>query len=236
MAALDQRRLVPEMLDDLPASDPRAQASRRDLVWINSLMFHAKIMATALEKVVSQPPRRIVEIGCGDGALMAAIAKLFARKWPGVELVLLDRLDLVPENRLDAFRELGWKPTAEVGDVFEWMDGAGDGAFDLVCCNLFLHHFEGESLARLLASIHRIGRAFVAAEPERGRLGLAGCAMLPLIGVNGVTRHDAAASVRAGFAGDEITRAWPAGARGTTAERQVGPFTHLFSHGEARAV
>ncbi len=58
--------------------------------------------------------------------------------------------------------------------------------------------------------------------------------LLPLIGCNRVTRHDAAVSVQAGFTGAELTALWPAGWRIT--ESAAGLFTHSFiatSHTEA---
>ncbi|TIW86177.1 MAG: hypothetical protein E5V59_29080, partial [Mesorhizobium sp.] len=85
MSELDQRRLVPEILDGLAVDDPRALASRRDLRRINALMFQARIMASLLRKFAPKPPRRILEIGAGDGTFMLAVARRVARHWPGVE-------------------------------------------------------------------------------------------------------------------------------------------------------
>jgi hypothetical protein len=52
--------------------------------------------------------------------------------------------------------------------------------------------------------------------------------MLGLIGANGVTRHDAAVSVRAGFKGGELSALWPANPRWRLRERRAGLFSHLF--------
>ena len=52
------RRLEPELLDQLPADDPRAMRSRRDLKRINAWMNNASRMAGALLKHAgSEPPR-----------------------------------------------------------------------------------------------------------------------------------------------------------------------------------
>ena len=99
MSALPQyislRHIVPEILDGLAADDPRAIHSRRDLVHINALMFNGPIMAGLLRKHVRAKPRRILEIGAGDGKFMLAVARRLAKNWPAVELTLLDRIDLV---------------------------------------------------------------------------------------------------------------------------------------------
>jgi hypothetical protein len=53
--------------------------------------------------------------------------------------------------------------------------------------------------------------------------------MVFALGANDVTRHDAVASVRAGFRGREISGLWPQAAPDwRLSEHAVFPFTHLF--------
>ena len=226
---LTERRLTPELLDHLPASDPQAMGSRRDLVRINAVMFQAGIMARRLRFDVPQPPRRILEIGCGDGAFMLAVLKRMKRHWPGGELVMLDQQDLVPLVRRARFAELGWHVGTVRADALEWMEQGTPGDFDLVTANLFLHHFDTPELVRLLAAAERLAPAFVATEPRRSGVALAATGLLRVIGVNAVTLHDAAASVRAGFVAGEVSALWPDTGSMTLHEGAVGPFTHVFS-------
>jgi hypothetical protein len=51
---------------------------------------------------------------------------------------------------------------------------------------------------------------------------------LPLIGCNAVTRHDAAASIRAGFAGGELSALWPGAETWRIDERKCGFSSHCF--------
>src|SRR5688572_28694058 len=94
------RTVLPELLDDLPPHDRQGQRSRRDLRRINRIMLSAAILAAALRRHYSdsgaQPPRRLLELGAGDGSLMLALAGKLARHWPGVSVLLLDRQALVP--------------------------------------------------------------------------------------------------------------------------------------------
>ena len=69
---------------------------------------------------------------------------------------------------------------------------------------------------------------FVACEPRRSALALAGSRALVLLGVGAVTRHDSVASVKAGFTGRELSAEWPPSAQWTLDERASGPFAHLF--------
>lgn len=225
-----ERTLTPELLDVLPSSDPLAIGSRRDLARINALMFQASIMTGQLRRHVP-PPRRILDIGSGDGRFTLSIARRMVRHWPVAELVLLDRSALVPQQRIDQFAELGWRAEAVASDACAWMEQGPEPGFDLVMANLFLHHFKGEALARLLAAAGRLSPVLCATEPRRSLRALAAARLLGAIGANAITRHDAEASVAAGFAGRELTDLWPGGVEGVLVERDVGPFTHVFVTG-----
>ncbi|KQU94294.1 hypothetical protein ASC68_21790 [Devosia sp. Root105] len=229
MAGMPVRRLSPELLDQLPASDPEAIGSRRDLARINAIMFQAAIMCRRLRRDLQRPPRRILEIGCGDGGFMLAVLKRMRRHWPGGEIVLLDQQDLVPSRRLGAFADLGWQAETVTADALVWMEQSPSTGFDLVTANLFLHHFAEAGLTRLLAAASRLAPVFVATEPSRNAAALTATGLLRAIGANAVTLHDAAASVRAGFAGQELSRLWPGGQAMTAREGTVGLFTHVFS-------
>jgi hypothetical protein len=52
--------------------------------------------------------------------------------------------------------------------------------------------------------------------------------LLWAIGCNGVTQYDARVSVRAGFAGNELSALWPASGDWRLTERPAGLFSHLF--------
>lgn len=223
------RRIAPEILDGLAADDPRAVHSRRDLVHINALMFQAPLMAGLLRKHVKAAPMRILEIGAGDGTFMLAVARRLAKEWPAVELTLLDRIDLVSPDTRNGFGKLGWQIETATADVFEWIDSAGREQFDAVVANLFLHHFDDVALARLFLGLQPLAPVLLATEPRRGNFPLAAARLLWAIGANDVTMHDAGASVRAGFAGTELSALWPARAGNPIEERRGGLFTHVFA-------
>lgn len=223
------RIVEPEWLDVLPADDPRAMRSRRDLTRVNRVMMQTRIMARLLRRCAAQPPRSLLELGGGDGTFMLRIARLLAPHWPGISVRILDRQDIVGPETRDAFVRLGWPLETVAADVFEYFEGAGAAGVDIVAANLFLHHFRDAQLARLLSQAGGITRLFVACEPRRSRLALAGSRLLWGIGCNDVSRHDAMVSVRAGFSGRELSRLWPAGAGWELVEHEAGPFTHCFA-------
>src|SRR4051812_16967757 len=89
------RVLAPELLDTLPASDPDAMRSRRDLRRINAMMMNSALIARELGKACAErPPRVIAEIGSGDGHLMLQVAHRLPQ-WSTLDMLLLDRQALV---------------------------------------------------------------------------------------------------------------------------------------------
>ena len=222
------RRVEPEQLDELAANDPRAQQSRRDLRRLHRAMASLSIQMRALDRAtVDRPPRTILELGAGDGSLMLRLAQARAGRWPGVELTLLDRIDLVDAHTRDGFRALGWTPTSLAIDVFDWLERPA-ARFDLIVANLFLHHFSAPQLQTLLAGIAARTRAFFCCEPRRGALPLAGSHLVGLLGAGPVTRQDAVLSVHAGFRGQELSALWPTNSGWMLREYPAGLFSHAL--------
>jgi hypothetical protein len=197
-----QRDVQPELLDELPVTDPQAIRARRDLRRINAWMGNAGTIADVLR---GTPPGRVAEIGAGDGEFMQRMMRRL--NWPPP--VLIDR------------QPAG--PAVIEADVFDWLEHNDS---DIIVANLFLHHFDSE-LPRLLGLIARRCRLFVACEPRRSALGLAGVRLLPLIGCGHVACYDALISVHAGFAGRELSAIW-SDKHWELRETRAGLFSHLF--------
>jgi hypothetical protein len=145
-----------------------------------------------------------------------------------LHVMLIDRQNLLAPATTAAFRSIGWGAEAITMDVHEWLRQKAPIAPDVIVANLFLHHFDGEALDNLLAGVALRTRVFIACEPQRSRVSLAGARMLGLAGCNKVTRHDAVASVHAGFSAQELSAKWPAAEQWTVRERASGLFTHCF--------
>ena len=202
------RVIEPEWLDELPHEDPRARRSRRDLARVNALMGNVRIVAGALARLPALAS--VAEIGAGDGAFMRAV--LARVDGPPAQVHLVDR-----------------QPLGTVtADVFDWLADPPAARVDAIVANLFLHHFVAADVERMMALIARRARVFVACEPRRSFVALAGSHLLGLVGCNDVTRHDAVVSVRAGFSGGELSALWGAKDGWAVEERGRGLFSHVF--------
>ena len=223
---MNRRHIQPEILDELAVDDPRAVQSRRDLQKINVFMGHTGIITRAL-RAAHDPLRLVVELGAGDGTLLLRIARRLAGQ-TGVRALLVDRRPSVSADTLEALTAAGWTVDICESDVFEWLCRPQAETADATIANLFLHHFREGQLAHLLNLASQQTKRFIACEPRRSRAALAGSSLLPLIGCNDVTTHDADVSVRAGFRDRELSALWPPDAEWQVTERRAGLFSHAF--------
>lgn len=183
---MSRRIVIPELLDHLPAKDPEARRSRRDLRRINFLMGNERWVCRTVSRFRDEANRGIVEVGAGDGVLCNRLATLFPR-------ARVSAYDLAPAPA--PYPRIEWRQ----GDVFKMPAPAPGG---ILVANLFLHHFEGTALTALGQWCKNFD-VLVINEPDRARLPhLLGGLMHPWI--NRVTRHDMHVSIGAGFAAGEI--------------------------------
>ena len=186
---MGERVVIPELLDHLPADDPEARRSRRDLRRINVLMGNERWVCRTVSRFSAEANRGIVEIGAGDGILCSKLATLFPQ-------AAVAAYDLAPVP-VDLAARIGWHR----GDLFTMPAPASGG---VLVANLFLHHFEGDALTALGRWLENF-EVLVFNEPDRAALPhVLGGLLHPWI--NRVTRHDMHVSIRAGFAAGEIGR------------------------------
>ncbi len=144
-------------------------------------------------RVRSREDETILELGAGDGRFgrwLHTRARRHGMPWRGHGLDFAPRPSRWPP-------EWGWTQADLLArDSF--------APCDIVIVNLTLHHFTPAQLRELGARIGADARLILASEPARGRLHAWQARALALAGVGRVTRHDAPASVRAGFRGYEL--------------------------------
>jgi SAM-dependent methyltransferase len=228
-----ERSITPEILDHLRSDDPRAIRSRKDLQRVNRMMGNAQFQAASIIRLFAgKKSVRILEIGCGDGTFMLEVLKIANKsglKATG-EVFLLDMQEIVSETTIKNFAESGWSAAAIKADLFQWLRIAATERFDLIACNLFLHHFHPEALRKIFAAAAACADAFFCTEPRRNLFCLGVTQCLWLIGCNDVTRHDAPVSIHAGFNQQELQQLWPESrkAEWKFEEKKCGLFTHWF--------
>jgi hypothetical protein len=228
---MNPRIVLPELLDELTPTDPRATRSRLDLQRVHRAMGTVSILRGAIAKLrLAAQPTRILELGAGDGTILLRLARALKPRWLGVTLTVLDRHDLFGKDTREAYRQIGWQLQVLREEALAWARARPSQQYDLSVTTLFLHHFDTEALGVLMPAIASCSNAFVACEPRRDLAARIGSRLVGLLGANKVTRSDAVTSVAAGFTDRELTSVWPR-ARGDwhIEESWAMPFTHRFT-------
>jgi Methyltransferase domain len=225
------RVVLPELLDDLAPTDPRATRSRRDLQRVHRAMGTVSILRRAIAQLrLAVPPTHILELGAGDGTILLRLARALEPRWHDVSLTVLDRYDLLSKDTREGYRQLGWSLIVLRADALSWAQERKPQRYDLSVATLFLHHFDAEALSELIPAIASCSNAFVACEPRRDIAAKLGSRLVGILGANEVTRADAVTSVAAGFVGQELTSVWPRAAGDWSIEESLAlPFTHRFT-------
>jgi hypothetical protein len=223
------RRVEPEQLDSLPATDPESIRSRRDLQRLNVIMGQAASLARIIRASGAAAwMRRIVDLGGSDGTILLDVARRLAPRLGAPRAVVVDRHPCVTDRTRDALRALEWELEVAATDVWDWLVPAPGASDTVTIANLFLHHFEDQALRMLLARIAATSRLFVASDPRRSGFTLAATHCIGLLGCGPVTRRDGLISVRAGFRGRELSALWPVREGWQIDEGETGPFSHYF--------
>jgi hypothetical protein len=159
---------------------------------------------------------------------MLKVARRLDERWQGSRVTVVDRHDVVTPATQERFHRLGWRVAQDTTDVLAWLERRRTHRFAAIVANLFLHHFADGDLERLFRAASGVAPLFIACEPRRAPRSLLASKLVWGLGCNRVTRHDAPASVRAGFAGRELSALWPDDPQWILRERPAGPFSHLF--------
>ncbi|MEW5981221.1 MAG: methyltransferase domain-containing protein [Acidobacteriota bacterium] len=216
---LARRHRLPELMDD-PALDPAEHRRALDaLGWASVVSLTAPSIWPAIHElaaVVTGRPIRVLDVACGGGHLVVALAGLARRDGLAIDLIGCDVSAVAVDYARALARRSGHERVRFVqADAFSGdelaLDGSGEPGsigFDAVISSLFLHHLDDDAVVAMLARMRRAARLLVvASDLRRTKLGFAyawvGCRVL---GRSRVFRVDGALSVRAAFTMEEVRR------------------------------
>ena len=186
------REVIAELLDDDLGTPDEIAKSLVDLRHINNWFGGTGTTTTLLGRVAQETGQTrlsLLEIGAGLGDVPLEARGALEKDGISLRVTLLDRLwSHLPTNGVPAVS----------GDAMRLP--FCDGAFDVVSCSLFAHHFEPETLPLLVEEAMRVAtRAVLINDLIRSRLHLSLVYLgLPLF-ASRITWHDAPASVKRAY-------------------------------------
>ncbi len=191
-----------EWLDDDLGTPEEIRQSFDDLWRINRWLGGVSGCLSLLDRYFARRGSRrarILDVGSGDSRLVAHLQSELARRNRSVEFVALDR-------RLSHLRNGNHSPgkLSRVAADVSHLPFA-EKSFDVVICNLFLHHFSGDEAVGLLRRFGEIAsEAVLINDLERHRLPYVFIRLAWPFARSRITRHDGAASVRQAYTKDEL--------------------------------
>ncbi len=197
-----QRSAQSELLDDEAAgSNAELRDNLRDLARINTWFGGTKAIVREID-ALAVTPRTILDVGCGGADVPAEILDHLNARGSRVTCVALDRSPRILQYAADNVRGRSEITTAQ-GDATD-LPFATD-SFDLVTCNLALHHLQPPHAVRALREMARVGAHVIVSDLRRSLFSwLAARTILPLITRNHFTLHDGPLSVRRSYTPDEV--------------------------------
>jgi len=192
-----KRKFIPELLDADLGTPAEVASSLLDLRRINHWFGGTRTTTALLRQIAAQGACRklsLLEVGAGAGDLPLRAQRSLAADGIELKVTLLDRIwSHLPGNGVTSVsadaRQLPFR----------------DGAFDVLSCSLFAHHFQPDGLRVVVGEGLRVcRRALLINDLIRSRLhlGLA-YAGLPLLRSH-ISWHDAPASVRNAYTIEEM--------------------------------
>ena len=154
-----QRVDAPEILDSDACSPADVEISMQDLGRVNRWFGGVATTRKMVERVAQAAGighLSLLEVAAGSGEVPEMVRQRLARRGITLDVTRLDRArshlpcgERAARNRLAKSHDV-------VGDALALP--FGDGAFDLVSCNLFAHHLDGQQLARFVREGLRVSR------------------------------------------------------------------------------
>jgi ubiquinone/menaquinone biosynthesis C-methylase UbiE len=147
-----QRVDAPEILDSDTCSAGEAQAVLRVLGRVNRWFGGVTTTRKMVERAAQASGSKhlsLLEVAAGSGEVPEMVRQKLARRGITLDVTLLDR----QRSHLPAGNQ------SVVSDALAMP--FGDGAFDLVSCNLFAHHLDGQHLKQFVREGLRVSRRAV---------------------------------------------------------------------------
>jgi ubiquinone/menaquinone biosynthesis C-methylase UbiE len=162
-----QRVDAPEILDSDACSPADVEATLQDLDRVNRWFGGVATTQKMVERVAQISGVRhfsLLEVASGSGEVPETVRQRLARRGIALDVTLLDRAwsHLPSRNRAGGNHAGRNHLSGSHGVVADTLAlPFGDGAFDLVSCNLFAHHLNTQQLAQFVREGLRVSRKSV---------------------------------------------------------------------------
>jgi SAM-dependent methyltransferase len=188
-----------ELMDD-PNVDPAQLAGNFSDIERANRWFGG--IEPVLREVFARDAERVLDVGCGSGDIARALVREARRRGRRLDVVALDRSEAVLAI---ARARTGDEPSIRFTCADAVTLPFPDGSFDIVGCNLTLHHLDPTDAVAMLRELRRVARLTpLVCDLHRSGLAYAGALVFAsFFATNRLTRHDAPLSARRAYTAHE---------------------------------
>lgn len=196
-----QRSKEPEILDDLQLGGEEHAKNLRELNLVNRWLGGHKILIKGLSRVLSSSVQtnqvlHVADLGCGGGDSLMVLANMARKK--GIKLKLTG-VDVSASAVAFAQKATCAYPEIEIRQMDVFSDEFRQLNADIFTFNLVLHHFDNDSIRRLLKECNKSG-AVIVNDLQRNRLAYLLFHLISrLFGFSYIGRHDGLLSIKKSF-------------------------------------
>lgn len=196
-----RRHHIPEMLDDPAVPASMLRETFPAMYRVNVLSGGVRASVDGIRRLVPESKRSIdlLDVGTGDGSFMRHVRS--SRQLRDLD-VSITGIDLLSEGIELARRKSRGADNYRVENVFDV-----EGAFDIVHASLFLHHFHGQEILKVLRKMSRSSRlGVVINDLHRHPIAYWGAKiLLPFVTGDEMVQNDGPISVLRAFNRRELT-------------------------------
>lgn len=203
---LSKRNTERELMDDPKVRTATLLNVLKDINRANRMLGGNRITISAMARLMEENPKEsytIVDMGCGDGTMLRAVALFCRKKGYAVKLIGLDLSEKAIQIAKDASQGFSGIQFLQK-DILELK--MGDLECDILLCTLTVHHFHNEQIPIFLKQFVKLARiGVVINDLQRSSLAYYLFKGFSAIFIRTkIARHDGLISIKSGFTKREL--------------------------------
>ncbi|SHF13673.1 Methyltransferase domain-containing protein [Arenibacter palladensis] len=190
-----------ELMDDPLLDTILLQKVYTDINRVNTVLQGFSLTLRAIEKIIEENPRNsytIMDMGCGDGAMLTKVAAYYKNKPVSLDLIGVDlnskSIALAKENAKE-FSNISFLELDILGPE------AKNLQCDILLCTLTMHHFDSKDIPLFLDQFVKLSRlGIVINDLQRSKVSYYLFQLFSLIFIKTkIAKHDGLVSIKSAF-------------------------------------
>ena len=198
----------PEIIDDFDYHGEDLNRTFKTIERINTFLGGNQTFLKGVQKILRQMPSldqtvKLLDLGTGSGDGLRVIAHWRAKHYPNLQLFGVDanpHITALAQQKTPAPLNISFRTKDIFQNDFSYQN------MDLVTCNLFLHHFDDDTILELLRQMQQQGvQALLVNDLHRHPIAYYAFWLLCLLtGATYTARYDGLLSIKKGFKRREL--------------------------------